>query len=158
MGTQGFIAFSRPPMPIAMRPSELEALAFLLPLSHDYPEIERWFTERVIPGVRAGTRTILTVYRDEAIAGLAIGKNEADEAKICTVRVAPAYVGRGMGLRLFDGVLRWLNVDKPHLTVSSNKLPQFERIFDWYDFTRTSSQLGRYLPGEIEHGYNELSN
>ncbi|WP_343232407.1 GNAT family N-acetyltransferase [Microvirga terricola] len=140
---------------LELLPEEAEALAFLLPLSEDYPGIDVWFRMKVVPGLRVGTRTLLRIERDGRLAGLGIGKLEADERKICTVRVAPAYVGRGIGVRIFDGLLRCLDVDKPHLTVSSTKLPAFERIFDWYGFDLTSVENGRYVPHAAELGYND---
>lgn len=137
-----------------LTPREAQALAFLLPLSDDYPDIANWFINKVVPGLRAGTRVLLPVERDGNLVGLGIAKNEADERKICTVRIAPNYVGRGVGLRLFDDLLRWLDDDHPHLTVSSSKLPLFGRIFDYYGFHHTSKFEGLYKPKAIELGYN----
>ncbi|WP_247473969.1 GNAT family N-acetyltransferase [Bradyrhizobium sp. 30] len=142
---------------VAMRPAEREALQFLLPLSSEYPHIEKWFRSRVVPGLRTGTRTLICVHRQGQLVGVGIGKNEVDERKICTVRVAPSYFGRGIGLRLFDSLLRWLDTDQPHLTVSEPKLPAFERIFERYNFTRTSSHLGLYVPGVAEFSYNDYA-
>ena len=36
---------------------EQEVFHFLLPISEDYPGIERWFLRKVIPGYRDGTRS-----------------------------------------------------------------------------------------------------
>jgi GNAT superfamily N-acetyltransferase len=140
---------------IGLTDVEARALAFLLPLSNDYPGIGQWYMQKVVPGLRRGTRMLLPVERDGALAGLGIAKNEPDERKICTVRVAPSHTGRGIGVRLFDGMLKWLNDDRPHLTVSDAKLPQFERIFDYYGFDITSTRAGLYVPDAVELGYNE---
>ena len=134
---------------------EQRSLAFLLPLSEDYPGISTWFARKVVPGLRSGTRLLLPVERDDQLVGLGIGKDEGGERKICTVRVSPTYVGRGIGVRLFDGLLKWLNDDRPHLTVSTAKLPQFERIFDHYGFDLTSTYPDLYVPRAVELGYNE---
>jgi GNAT superfamily N-acetyltransferase len=139
----------------ALSSQEVEALHFLLPLSKDYPGIEEWFHQKVIPGVRAGTRTILRVERDGNLVGVGIGKNEHGERKICTVRVAPEYFGRGIGVRLFDRLMEWLNDDKPHLTVGEAKLPLFDKIFDRYGFDLTSKRQGLYLPHVSELGFND---
>ena len=140
---------------VALTVEEARALAFLLPLSEDYPHIANWFTHRVVPGLRCGTRRLLPVERDGELVGLGIAKNEAGERTICTVRVAPSHTGRGIGVRLFDGLLKWLDDDQPHLTVSAEKLPLFERIFDYYRFDFTSERAGVYLPNKVELGYNE---
>lgn len=141
--------------PLDLLPHESEALSFLLPLSYDYPDVERWFYSKVVPGLRVGHRTLFRVERHGQLVGLGIAKNELDERKICTVRVAPSHMGRGIGVRIFDGLLQWLDVDRPHLTVSARKLPIFERIFDYYGFTITSVREGLYVPGARELGYNE---
>lgn len=141
--------------PIALRPVESEALAFLLPLSPDYPNIERWYRTKVVPGVRTGSRTLLRIERGGQLVGLGIGKIEPEERKICTVRVAPSYIGSGMGMRIFDGLLKWLDVDRPHLTISEAKLPAFERIFDYFGFAITSVRKGLYVPNACELAYNE---
>lgn len=137
--------------------SEGQALAFLMPLSDDYPGIDRWFRSKVVPGLRSGTRFLLPVERNGVMVGLGIAKNEIDERKICTVRVSPDYAGRGVGVRLFDGLLKWLNDDHPHLTVSAGKLPVFERIFDYYGFNVTSACEGLYTPRSVELGYNDVN-
>jgi len=72
------------------------------------------------------------------------------------VRVAPSYHGRGIGLRIFDGLLRWLDTDHPYLTVNEEKFPAFERIFDSYGFTRTSVKSGLYVPNKSEFMFNEF--
>jgi hypothetical protein len=140
---------------IELFPYEAETLRFLRPLSADYPGIESWFYNKVVPGLRDGRRELLRVERDGQLIGLGIAKNESDERKICTVRVASSYIGRGTGVRIFDGLLRWLDVDQPHLTISARKLPIFERIFDYYHFTFTSARKGLYVPEGCELGYNE---
>lgn len=140
---------------LTLRNSEIEALTFLLPLSPDYPGIESWFRTKVVPGLRDQSRVLFRVERHSQLVGIAIAKREPSERKICTVRVAPEYFGRGIGVRLFDKALRWLDDDRPHLTVSEGKLPAFQRIFDFYGFDLTSVQSGLYKPDASEFAYNE---
>jgi GNAT superfamily N-acetyltransferase len=138
-----------------LRLQELEVLSFILPLSRDYPGIEKWFLKKVAPGMRAGSRFILPVHRYGKIVAVGIAKNDGLEKKICTVRVAPTYEGRGLGVRVFDGLLRWLNTDRPSLTVSERNLSKYSRLFDYYGFMETSATRGVYLPHSLEHGFNE---
>jgi GNAT superfamily N-acetyltransferase len=144
-----------PARKLELRAEEREALAFLLPLSEDYPRIGRWYTEKVVPGLRDGSRTLLCIRRDGNLVGLGIGKLTPDERKICTVRVAPSHFGRGIGVRIFDGLLRWLSDDRPHLTINDSKLPLFERLFEYYGFRATSAHRGLYVPHAYELAYNE---
>ena len=134
------------------------AYAFLAPLSSDYPGFDHWFWTKVVPGTKTGSRCILMLERDGAVVALGIGKRHETERKICTVRVAPEMVNRGMGPRMFDHLLRWLETDLPHLTVGDRKLGQFERIFDRYGFTCTASIDGRYARGRVEHSFNGEEN
>lgn len=138
-----------------LRPDEEEVLHFLLPLSTDYPGIESWFRSKVVPGLRKQERYIHRVERDGQLIGVGIAKNGAKEKKICTVRVLPEHFGRGAGVRIFDSLLRWLDDDRPNLTVSEGKLQAFERIFDHYGFSETSQKNGLYVPGRFEFGFNE---
>lgn len=145
-------ARSAPSYPLADR--ESEALHFILGLSEDYPDIQNWYVDKVVPGLRLGTRFLLPVHRNGELVGVGIAKNDGLERKICTVRVAPHHFGRGLGLRIFDGLLKWLDDDRPGLTVSATKLPAFERIFDWYGFRFTGAETNVYVPGRQEFGFN----
>ncbi|WP_315921126.1 GNAT family N-acetyltransferase [Mesorhizobium sp. SP-1A] len=137
-----------------LRPDELRVMNFMLPMSGDYPNIERWYLDKVVPGIRAGTRHFVKVERHGQLVALGIAKNEADEKKICTLRVAPEYVGRGMGFLIMDDMLRWLDEDQPHATVGAHKLPLFQRMFDHYGFDVTSQKADLYVPSKIEVGFN----
>lgn len=137
-------------------PREREALAFLLPLSADYPGFENWYLTRVVPGLRSQTRQLVRIERDGRLIGVGIGKKDETESKICTVRIAQSHFGRGLGLRVFDALLDWLGTDRPHLTVSERKLPVFDRIFQYYRFQMTSAHTGLYVRDTVELAYNEL--
>lgn len=140
---------------LGMTAAEREALAFVLPLSPDYPGIERWFASKVIPGLRAGTRRLVRIDRHGQIAALGIAKDEGGEAKICTVRVAPEFAGRGMGIRVFGELMEWLGTERPLATVSETKLAEFQRIFDHYGYRLTSVCTGLYVPSRAEYLFNE---
>ena len=133
-----------------------QELEFLLQLSDDYPGIERWFIQKVIVGQLIGTRHVFRIEREDRLVALGIAKDEAGEKKICTVRVHPLYMGRGLGVRIFDQLLHWLRTDKPVLTVSERNLPKFQRLFDHYGFVQTSKKFDFYREGVAEFGYNEV--
>lgn len=133
---------------------EMEVLNFLKSMSDDYPSIERWFIDTVIPGYRHGTRHIVKVERHGKLAGLGIAKKENDEKKICTLRVTDDYIGRGIGYRLLDDMPHWLDDDKPHVTVGAHKMPMFNKMFDRYNFVKSDQKSGMYVPSKIEIGFN----
>ena len=93
--------------------------------------------------------------RNGHIVALGIAKNEGAEQKICTVRVAPCYQNRGIGIKMFDGLLEWLNVEYPLLSVSESKYHEFARIFDYYGFSLTSIRKDYYIRGQNEYFFNE---
>jgi len=132
-----------------------ESLEFLLPISDSYPNIEKWFQNIVVPGLGDGTRKLFIQRSAGVIIALGIAKRTETEKKICTVRVAPSYVGKGIGVRIFKEAMQWLGTDMPHLTVSEDRLPDFERIFRHFNYKLTSTSKGKYLPGKVEYLYNE---
>lgn len=132
-----------------------QVIQFITELSNDYPNIESWLGQKVFPGIITGSRKVTVIYREHRIAAVGIAKNENGEKKICTVRVSNFYSGYGMGIRIFNELMEWLETDKPHLTVSENKLPMFQRIFDHFGFTCTSTHKGRYREGAVEYFFNE---
>ncbi|OWY15563.1 hypothetical protein B6V72_03000 [Thioclava sp. F34-6] len=141
-------------VPVLSR-EHLQALAFLVPLSDDYPNIDRWFVDKVVTGEALGARHLVQFERDGRLVALGIAKDEGGEKKICTVRVHPEYFGRGLGVRIFDHLLDWLQVDKPLLTVSESKFLLFQRLFDHYGFVQTSTTPNLYRKGVSELGFNE---
>ena len=138
-----------------LSPKDSEILNALYHLSADYPGVEKWFLNKVIPGIERGTRKIIRIERNDQLVAFGIAKLEEGESKICTVRVMPNYVGRGYALKVFDEILEWLKTDRPHLTVGGSRHGNFERIFQHYGFELTSVINGLYLPGKVEYLYNE---
>ncbi len=129
---------------------------FARPISDDYPGMEGWFWNRLPSGLLAGTRRILVDRRGDEIAGIGIFKKEQAENKICTIRVAPEFVGSGIGVRLMTAGMDWLDDEKPHLTISEEKLPSFAKIFQWFGYEFADRQLGRYRLERAEMAYNGL--
>jgi len=132
-----------------------EILSFLLPLSSEYPGIQDWYFNKVIPGEQANTRKTIRIYRDNRLVGLGIGKKEAFEEKICTVRVLPEYAGQGIGSEIFERLMEWIGSDQPVITVNDSKVALFEPIFKKFGFRLTSIQRGVYAEGALEFFYNE---
>lgn len=134
---------------------ETESLEFLSYISDSYPSIDRWFINKVVPGLTNGTRKLFIYRRNEKVVALCIAKKTDKELKICTVRVIPEFAGKGLGVKLFKDAMNWLGTDKPHLTVSEDRLSDFTRIFEYFGYKLTSTHNGLYLPGKVEYFYNE---
>lgn len=130
-------------------------LHFLKQLSSEYPDIDNWFIQRVIPGLADGTRKLFIRWNEGNIIALGIAKKTFTERKICTVRVAKDYEHMGIGIHIFREAMNWLETDKPLLSVSEQNLNKFQRIFTHFGFQHTSSVVGIYRPNSTELFYNE---
>lgn len=136
--------------------SELrEILEFLKPVSLEYPNFERWFVDKILPGLALNTRKIFKVRHGNQLVAIGIAKNENGEKKICTVRVASEFQRRGYGTGIVNEMKEWLDCEFPLISVSEGKLPQFKRIFDLLQFKLTSTRQGLYRDGKVEYYFNE---
>ena len=107
---------------------------FLFFLNIEYPGFHSWFQNKVIPDLETRKKEIIVITYGEYIAGVSIIKNTNYEKKICTIRVGKYFRGQGLGRRLMEISLMELNADKPMITVSSYRYPQFQSIFNHFGF------------------------
>lgn len=119
-----------------------------------YPNFDDWFFHKVVPEIERGERQLLIESRNNQIAGLAIVKT-GSENKLCTLRIVESFQNKGLGLKLFERCFEELNTCKPFLTVSEEKLPEFERIFKYYGFKLTNTKSDIYRSGKKEFYFNE---
>lgn len=124
--------------------------------SASYPEFDQWVTQKVIPGIYTGERTVVIEKRSAAVSGILIVKHTEHEKKVCTLRVRPHCENRGLGIRLFEFAFDLLDTDRPLLSVSTTAKSRFTRIFDHFGFSQEATYLGLYLPFKEEHSYNGI--
>lgn len=98
---------------------------FLSDLCSEYNNFRQWYYGTVAPGLASGKRLIYVVIDNEAIVTVLILKN-ADEKKICTLRVAENYRHQGIATELLKIACRELQCAKPLITVSSYHIAEFE--------------------------------
>jgi hypothetical protein len=132
-----------------------EILSRLADLRAFYPQFDDWLASKVLPGIRAGERSVLTEYRDGELAALAIVKDDGFEKKLCCLRVLPGYqnIG-GIGVRLFDRCFDVLGTDQPLLSVAEEQLPKFARLFQHYGFRLAEAYDDFYRRGATEFAFN----
>lgn len=123
-------------------------------LSEQYPDFRNWLEKKVFTGLYDGTRSILLEWRDGKIAGLAILKNEIEEKKLCCLRIMPEFQNKGIGIKLFQRSFAELGTEKPLLSVSEQKLSEFEKIFNYFGFVQTEKYFDLYKQNTIEISYN----
>jgi len=119
-----------------------------------YPNFKKWYNEKVIPDLINFKRELIIERRKDNIVGVSIVKVE--EKKLCTLRIIDKFQNRGIGLKIFEKSFEKLNTEKPFLTVSEEKLPEFKRIFNYYKFNLTSVHHDLYRDGKKEYFFNEL--
>lgn len=121
-----------------------------------YPEFEKWYFNKVVPNILNAQREIICLTRNNKIASISIIKNTPEEKKLCTLRVISDFQNRGIGIKAFEASFDTLGTDKPFLTVSEEKLPEFQRVFDYYGFKLTSIHNNLYRKDKKEYFFNEL--
>ena len=119
-----------------------------------YPDIDRWFTSKVQPGLTSGSRKILIDVANGKLNALSILKKSDSERKICTFWVAPAARGCGVGRRLLTNSIAWLECATPLLTVPEEEIQGFSALLSNASFRLTQSIPGAYRPGSIEYVFN----
>jgi len=132
-----------------------EVLSRLHDLKGFYPDFDTWITDKVLPGITVGERSILTEYRDGELAALAIVKDDGLEKKLCSLRVLPGYQNsRGIGVRMFERSFELLDTAMPLLSVAQEQMPKFDRLFTHFGFAKSGEHMGLYRPGVTEFAFN----
>lgn len=136
---------------------------FLLAVAEDglffksnYPKFDSWISNKVVPGISEGCRTVVIEKRLNTTSGLLILKHTDKEKKVCTLRVRPDFEKRGLGVRLFELAFDILETDRPLLSVSDNTKPKFSKLFQYFGFSQEASYFGLYVPFREEHAFNGL--
>lgn len=128
---------------------------FVKKLVFEYTDFRKWFLELFQNGVvlKEG-REILLCECDYQLAGIAILKNDGNEKKICTLRVAKTFQRNGIGQNLMELSFEWLNEDKPLITIHDFKRREFKKLFERYDFQLEEERKGYYRLFSTELVYN----
>lgn len=131
-----------------------EVWARISDLTDQYPDFSPWFQHKVVPGISAGDRSLIAEYRNGVIAGLAIIKDTDEEQKLCCLRVMADFHATGLGIRLFEKSFELLNNDKPLLSISDVRLPEFARVCNYFGFKLNQELRHFYRPGHTEYVFN----
>lgn len=128
---------------------------FVKKLVFEYTDFRKWFLELFQNGaVLKEGREILLCECDYQLAGIAILKNDGNEKKICTLRVAKTFQRNGIGQNLMELSFEWLNEDKPLITIHDSKRQEFKKLFERYDFQLEEERKGYYRLFSTELVYN----
>ena len=120
---------------------------FLHDLDNEYSNFSKWYYSTVVPGLASENLIIYTVLDDGKIVAVLILK-DADEKKICTLRVAEHYRCQGIATKL--------QCTNPLITVSSIHINEFEFLLKKNSFTLYKKYENYYKQGIVEYAFNGL--
>lgn len=113
-----------------------------------YQEYLKWYYSKNIPRILNGNGDIIFYLDGLSVAGLAILKKDIEESKICTLMINEDYRKRGYSKELLESSFDYLGTDKPLITIPSNRLEEFSKIIQFYDW-KESIRTDKYLSEEI---------
>ena len=132
-----------------------EIYKFLSRLAFEYQGFQSWYQGLYTDGFELKYNREIIICEDEfRIAGVAIIKNDLQEKKICTLRVAQEYQHQGIGHNLVEICMRQLHTDHPMITLHRSKLNQFEKILSYYNFELEQTQKHYYSIFSTELVFN----
>lgn len=132
-----------------------ELYKFTRHLEKDYKGYEDWFWKKQIKGLENQTREIIIAYNENEISGIAFLKND-EEKKIATLFVHPNHRGKGIATNLIELSFNVLSTNTPVITLSANKMGQFKKIIEKYNWKITDTISKGYYNNEAEeYVFNE---
>ena len=113
-----------------------------------YQEYLKWYYSKNIPRILNGNGDIIFYLDGLTVAGLAILKKDIEASKICTLMINEDYRKNGYSKELLESSFDYLGTDKPLITIPSNRLEEFSKIIQFYDW-KESIRTDKYLSEEI---------
>lgn len=128
---------------------------FLMEANMQYPRFSEWYANLFDEALSLKPeREIIICEKEYSMAGVTILKSTKEESKICTMYVAEEYRHNGLGRRLMELSLEWLEDDRPVITLDSSKEKDFAGILKHFGFVLGGAQPGMYGSGKVELIYN----
>ena len=124
-------------------------------ITKDYPKHFEHFWTKYIPGIFSGEREIIGIYDSCKLVGLVILKKDEKEAKISTLFIDERYRNRGLASKLIKESFKFLNTDKPLISITEYKVDMFISIIKKYNWKLTQVLNSEYYNGKYkEFVYN----
>lgn len=134
-----------------------EIYKFLGHLIYEYQRFRSWYRGLFTDEFELKCDREIIICEDQfRIAGVAIIKNDMQEKKICTLRVAREYRHQGIGYNLIEMCMQQLHTEKPMITLHKSKLNQFEKLLSYYSFELEQTQKHYYSIFSTELVFNGL--
>ena len=138
-----------------------DVLILSLLVKDDYPDYKEWYLEKQVPGLYDGTRNIIIAHINDRIVGFISLKKTKEEKKICTFYVEKTFRKNKIGTILVEKAIEYLETEKPLITIPMDKLNQFIKIANKYNWEISDIKENLYrttTPEVIVNGTIEEKN
>lgn len=125
-------------------------------LENEYPLFKEWYYSKVKNEIINLSREVIFNITNDYIAGVSILKKTQFEKKICTLRVSNDFQKNGIGNSLLLDSFNYLETLKPLITVNSNRVNQFDKLFNYYGFENTNLYKNYYNNTSNEISFNGI--
>jgi len=131
---------------------DLKVLSRLISASQSmYPSIERWFTDKVIPGLKSSRRIAYIAYEDEKPVASAVLKR-GDRSKFCHLKIHKDFQDKYLGQIFFT--LMTLQVRRiakeVYFTLPESLWSEKSEFFRSFAFDAVSKASRQYRHGDTE--------
>lgn len=138
-----------------------DVLLLSMTVKQDYPDYRSWFLNTQIPGLYDNTRNIIIAHINDKIVGFVSLKKTSTEKKICTFYVEKSFRRNKIGTILVEKAIDYLEESRPLITIPMNKLNEFIKIGNYYNWEITDIKENLYrtsTPEVIVNGTIEEKN
>lgn len=136
-----------------------QVLKISILVKNDYPDYKNWYLNTQIPGLYDNTRNIIIAHIKNRIVGFVSLKKTREEKKICTFYVEKSFRKNQIGTILVEKANEYLETEKPLITIPLNKLNEFTRIGEKYNWEISDIKENLYRvnnPEVIVNGHLEV--
>ena len=115
-----------------------EVLLISMQVKYDYPDYKNWFLSKQVTGLYDNTRNIIIAHIDGKLVGFTSLKKTDKEKKICTFYVEKRFRKNQIGSKLVEKSIEFLETEQPLITIPMDKLNEFIKIGNKYNWQVTN--------------------
>lgn len=127
-----------------------DVLILSLRVKEDYPNYKIWYQTKQLPGLHDNTRNIIMAHIGSRLVGFISLKKTKTEKKICTFYVEKTFQKNKIGTMLVEKAITYLEEEKPLITIPMDKMKDFKRIYNRYNWKVTDIKENLYRIGSPE--------
>lgn len=134
---------------------QINVFNFLHSLNYEYPSFDKWYRSLFNNdySIKNDREIILCKY-GESIVGITILKKTEYEDKICTLRVGEGFQKNGVGRKLLELGINYMENDKPIISLDKRREHEFEKLLKHYGFKLEQEKPRYYKLFSTELVYN----